>query len=104
MADNTYGSPRVDAWIDAAPDHRMTEDDFALAAVACADQAGVDVATQEQIRSLIEASRRRDAAVPTPEEIAGTVARLPVTPSEWAADVRARIAADATRSETRSRR
>lgn len=54
-----YGSTRVDDWIDAAPSHRLTEDDFALAAVACADQAGVDVATQEEIRRLIEASRAR---------------------------------------------
>jgi hypothetical protein len=34
-----------------------------------------------------------DDAEPTPEEIAGTVARLPVTTAKWAADIRSRIAA-----------
>lgn len=34
-----------------------------------------------------------DDAEPTPEEIAGTVSRLPVTSVKWAADIRARIAA-----------
>jgi hypothetical protein len=29
----------------------------------------------------------------TPDEIAGTVSRLPVTPARWAADIRGRIAA-----------
>jgi len=32
-------------------------------------------------------------AEPTAEEIAETVARLPVTPAKWAADIRSRIAA-----------
>jgi hypothetical protein len=54
-----YGSPRVDAFIDAAPEHRLTEDDFALAAIACADQAGVDAATQDEILRLIERSLAR---------------------------------------------
>lgn len=33
-----------------------------------------------------------DDAEPTPEEIAGTVSRLPVTTAKWAADIRSRIA------------
>jgi hypothetical protein len=34
-----------------------------------------------------------DDAEPTPDEIAGTVARLPVTTAKWASDIRSRIAA-----------
>ena len=34
-----------------------------------------------------------DDAEPTPEEIAGTVSRLPVATAKWAADIRGRIAA-----------
>lgn len=37
---------------------------------------------------------------PTLDEVAGTVARLPVTLAEWAADVRARIEQPSERAET----
>jgi hypothetical protein len=46
--------------------------------------------TRRELELLADAL---DEAEPTPEEIAGTVARLPVTPAKWAVDIRGRIAA-----------
>jgi len=46
--------------------------------------------TRRELELLADAL---DDVEATPEEIAGTVARLPVPPAKWAADIRSRIAA-----------
>jgi hypothetical protein len=46
--------------------------------------------TRRELEFLADALEEAET---TPEEIAGTVSRLPVTPAKWAADIRGRIAA-----------
>lgn len=46
--------------------------------------------TRRELEFLADAL---DDVEPTPDELAGTTSRLPVTPAKWATDIRARIAA-----------
>lgn len=50
-------SPRVDALLDRLGTD-VTEQDFAALALACLDQAGVPVETQQRITELVESNER----------------------------------------------